>query len=96
MCCLDCSSPAGNAFDRARGAYVALEVRFATACGGLYREHATPVQGDRSFAYLWAFSQAQTAALDIAALPGGDPTLAHQRKSPSAIPMTQPARPTRH
>lgn len=68
------AAPVIGAFDRARGAYAALDARFATTQGALYREHATPAPGDRSFAYLWAFSQAQSAALDIAGLPGGDPT----------------------
>lgn len=67
------AAPAGNSFDRARTAYAALEAHFAISRAALYREHATPAPGDRSFAYLWAFSQAQTAALDIASLPGGDP-----------------------
>lgn len=66
------AAAASSSLTRARAAYKVLETRFATAPDGLYREHAPPAPNDRAFAYLWPFSQAQTAVLDIGSLPGGD------------------------
>lgn len=65
--------------ERARSAHAALERHFAREGGALYREHAPAAPVDRRYAYLWPFSQAWMAALDLAAL-GDDRALERARE----------------
>jgi uncharacterized protein YyaL (SSP411 family) len=58
---------------RAREAYAAMQARFPTDDGALYRERAPARPWDRRYATLWPFSQALAATLAVAALPDGDP-----------------------
>jgi hypothetical protein len=60
----DLATPDG----RARAAYAALQRHFGRDDSALYREHAPAALTDQRYAYLWPFSQAWMAALDLAAL----------------------------
>src|SRR5689334_21200502 len=57
---------------RARDAYAALVRQFAIPGEALFREKAPAAVTDRRYAYLWPFSQALAATLDVAALPEAD------------------------
>ncbi len=65
---------------RANAAYAALQRHFALADGATFREHAPTLPTDQRYAYLWPFSQAWMAALDLAAYTGDQAALAQARR----------------
>lgn len=74
------AATARTEYQRARAAYAGMQNHFAIGDGALYREHALPLPNDLRYSYAWPFSQAFTAALDIALLRDGDPSpLEHAR-----------------
>src|SRR3954453_19896818 len=58
--------------ERARDAYGTMVRQFAIPGEALFREKAPPAVTDRRYAYLWPFSQALAATLDVAVLAEGD------------------------
>ena len=65
---------------RALAGYAALQRHFALPDGASFREHAPALPTDQRYAYLWPFSQAWMAALDLAAYTGDRAALAQARR----------------